>query len=131
MDFSTLSALVEEARTSTEEVAGASFRLRRPSVDGWIAWSEACRKDGQVDAQLLSQQYLPDCVVGWNGVTLRHFGADSDSPVDHSLQAVRLLLADNKAIETHLTRRLVHRVNEAIASLGADAKNSSRVSAPS
>lgn len=131
MDYATLSALAEQARTYTDQVAGAAFTVRRPTVDAFRVWVRAHRRaDGSVDWDAVCTENLPVCVVGWSGVTLRHFGADADTAVPFDHAAVGMLLADNKEVQLHLFRGLLSRMSAKMAALEPDEKNSSGVSTP-
>jgi hypothetical protein len=133
MDAAALMARLEAARTYEETVEGARFTVRRPTVDAYRQWCVEHRVAGEearVDVTAMSRARMPACIVGWQGVTLRHFGGGSDEAVAYSPEAAALLFADAPAIELALFSGMVRRVRERVATLEPDEKNSSSASAP-
>jgi hypothetical protein len=130
MDLATLMARLEAARTYEETVEGARFTVRRPTVDAYRNWCNEHKAGDRVDVTAMSRAKMPACIVGWQGVTLRHYGVDSDEAVMYTPDAVSLLFTDAPAIELALFTGMIHRVRERVASLEPDEKNSSSASTP-
>jgi hypothetical protein len=132
MDFAALIARIDAACTWVEEDAGARFTVRRPTVDGFREWCKPHRSaDGaSVDFYAVAVDHAAGAIVGWSGVTLRHFGLDDDTAVEYSPAAARRLLADAPALRERLWTALMKRINERLIAEDADQKNSSSVSAP-
>jgi hypothetical protein len=130
MDAATLVARLEQARTYTQAVAGVTFTVRRPTVEAYALWCEEHRKGDRLDTAAMARARLPGCIVGWQGLTLRHLGGDTDEPVPYALELVPVALADAPHLASELFVGLLARINARAEAMRQDEKNSSSVSTP-
>lgn len=118
MDFAAFKAALEAARAFEVQMAGATFKLRQPTDHAWrLAHERHVDARGALLLASAMRELLNSAVVGWDGVTGRHFMADGTADALPFTPEARALLLDNRQdiadeLSIALTRRVIERQNE-------------------
>jgi len=125
MDFSSLKALLDAARSFEVEVDGARFKLMLPTDYACrVAIENHRNAAGDVVGSKSAREILDAAVVGWDGVKTSHFSPEMDGEaMPFSVPARTVLLDVRVDIADQLTNEIAERIEQRRARMEAARKN--------
>jgi len=125
MDFATLKAAIEAARSVEVEAFGARFKVLLPSnYTCRVAIETHLDAQGRVVGARSSRAILDAAVTGWDGVTASHFMPEAgDDPVAFTKAALTELLDLRLDISDRLTAGIADKLDERRQRMEAARKN--------
>jgi hypothetical protein len=124
MELSAILEQIERERRVEIPAGGATFQVKLPSEYAWrVAIESHTDAAGRTQFAAVSRVVLEAAVVGWSGVTARHFGLSNDEAVACSAQALLSLLEWRSDISDDLITEISRLRRERAAKFEAAQKN--------